>query len=132
MVTGKIKPTRASSGLHTLKHSATNSAEVFIIQDAKRIAILYGIVLYCYSGASNTLEHAVATPTDSGVLSCPGFIKPLVSNEGLCSISLWARCAYPKGRRHSVFYVTNTPAHPMPLVRQKGGYRSQHGDMNHD
>lgn len=130
MVTGKIKPTRASSGLHSLKHSATNSADMFIIQDTKRIAILYGIVLYCYSGVENTTRRYQPPPV-SGVLLCPGFIKPLVSNEGLCRISFWARCAYPKGRQHDLVHVF-APLPTLYVENIKGGSQSRKGDMNHD
>lgn len=42
-------------------------------------------------GDSKHLQK-VYPPPSSAVLLCPGFIKPLVSNEGLCRISLWARC----------------------------------------
>lgn len=129
MVTGKIKPTRASSGLHTLKHSATNSADVFIIQDAKRIAILYGIVLYCCSGASNTLCKAVAAPTESGVLSCPEL-----------KFSLWLRlsdiisfgqgASTRKGGGMALHMLLTPSPILIPLVRCKGGCQSRKGDRS--
>lgn len=67
-------------------------------------------------GAEHTLEEAVATPTESGVLSCPKFINSALS--AVLKRGFWARCAYPKGRQHGFFHVFNTPAHLKTLNSQ--------------
>lgn len=127
MVTGKIKPTRASSGLHTLKHSATNSADVFIIQDTKRIAILYGIVLYCYSGALNTLELVVLHPTKSGIFYCLFLTIRVIRTVPFFGWGAVVRKAI--GIANSMF---RTPRPPYAHLNAIGGSYPQLGDMNHD
>lgn len=76
----------------------------------------------------NVFGQAVASPTDKR-----GFVMPKISRHGFAHVGAVGGhgVAYPQGWPHSLSYVTNRHAHPLPVVTQPVVSQSRQGATMH-
>lgn len=125
MPCNKGKPTRARCRFIYKSYQVcqldTNILTLFLLQ-------LNGLDAILIAGASNTLFMSVATPTVSGVLSCPEF-----NTLNLRMYTFYGRGASVINRKGKAggmdMDMLLTPSPPYTLSKVKGGYQSRSGDM---